>query len=160
MEKSLGKRGELYVVIQFALAFLVIFGPRTLNGHPSWAEGTISEISTIAGLIFLLFGGFLSVSGLFKLGHNLTPLPLPKENSTLVETGPYSLVRHPIYSGIIFCSFGWALLVHGYLTIIYSIIFFIFFDIKSRFEEKMLSKKFSDYQSYQKKVRKLIPFIY
>jgi protein-S-isoprenylcysteine O-methyltransferase Ste14 len=57
-------------------------------------------------------------------------------------------------------GFGWALLVHGWLTIGYAIIMLVFFDIKSRREEEWLMIKFSGYGEYQKRVRKLIPFVY
>ena len=96
----------------------------------------------------------------FRLGTNLTPLPYPKEKGTLVETGPYALVRHPIYSGAIFMGFGWALWVHGWLTLGYACLLLVFFDVKSRLEERWLSEKFTGYEAYQKRVRKLIPFIY
>jgi protein-S-isoprenylcysteine O-methyltransferase Ste14 len=48
----------------------------------------------------------------------------------------------------------------GWLTIGYAIILLVFFDIKSRREERWLSEKFSGYAAYQKRVRKLIPLLY
>lgn len=100
------------------------------------------------------------MAGMFRLGANLTPVPYPKDQTTLVETGPYQLVRHPIYSGAIFMAFGWALWVHGWLTLCYAIILLIFFDLKVRREEAWLTEKFSGYGAYQKRVHKLIPFVY
>jgi protein-S-isoprenylcysteine O-methyltransferase Ste14 len=97
---------------------------------------------------------------MFKLGPNLTPLPYPKDETTLLQTGPYRIVRHPIYSGAILMAFGWAFWVQGWLTIVYAMILLLFFDIKARREEQWLKEKLSGYSSYQKRVRKLIPFIY
>ncbi len=57
-------------------------------------------------------------------------------------------------------ALGWALLVHGWLTIGYAFALFLFFDVKSRQEEKWLRAKFSGYESYQRRVRKLIPYLY
>ena len=94
------------------------------------------------------------------MGSNLTAVPYPKEQGTLVETGPYRLVRYPMYFGGILIAFGWAFLVHGWLTIGFAIIMLVFFDFKSRREEKWLKAKFPGYGEYQKRVRKLIPFIY
>jgi len=102
----------------------------------------------------------LIVAGIFKLGGNLTAVPYPKEQSTLVEKGPYQLVRHPMYSGVIFAAFGWAFWVRGWFTVGYAIILFVFFDVKARREEQWLKEKFSGYVEYQKRVRKLIPFLY
>ena len=94
------------------------------------------------------------------MGKNLTPLPRPKENATLVVSGAYRLVRHPIYSGITFMAFGWGLWLHSWLTIGYALLLFAFFDIKSRREERWLEEKFPEYAVYRKRVRKLVPFVY
>ena len=107
-----------------------------------------------------LAGILLAATGAVKLGKNLTPLPRPKENATLVVTGAYGLVRHPIYSGITFIAFGWGLWLHSWLTICYALLLFAFFDIKSRREERWLEEKFTGYAAYKKRVRKLIPFVY
>jgi protein-S-isoprenylcysteine O-methyltransferase Ste14 len=154
-----GAKGEGYVIAQVALIVLVFFGPRTWDGLPPWVF-PYSLIGTVTGSVLVLVGGILFVAALFKLGVNLTPLPYPKDEATLVETGPYSLVRHPIYGGGVLMAIGWALLVHGWLTVGYALILFVFFDAKSRFEEKWLEERFANYPAYQKRVRKLIPFVY
>ena len=105
-------------------------------------------------------GFLLAMAGVLGLGSNLTAVPYPKDNATLVETGPFYIVRHPIYCGLILMAFGWGLWVHGWLTIGYAALLFIFFDIKSRREEQWLTEKYSGYGAYQKRVRKLIPFVY
>ncbi len=154
-----GTRGEWYVVAQAILAVLVIFGPRTYGEWTAWVH-PYAQISSIAGGILFLIGGFLFVAGMLKLGPNLTAVPFPKAQATLVETGPYGFVRHPMYSGAAMLALGWALWVQGWLTIGYAIILFLFFDVKSRREEQWLKEKFSGYESYRRRVRKLIPFIY
>ncbi len=154
-----GPRGEWYVIIQIMLFGVVIFGPRTLAGLPVWTY-PFTVIGSIIGGIFIITGGLLITTGIFKLGINLTAVPYPKEGAVLVETGPYRFVRHPLYAGAVLMAFGWALWAHGWLTIVYALILFIFFDIKSRREEIWLKEKFTGYANYQKRVYKLIPFIY
>jgi protein-S-isoprenylcysteine O-methyltransferase Ste14 len=155
-----GTRGEWYVVTQGFLFALVAFGPRTLPGLPTWAQ-PYAGIASAIGLALMLAGGALAVAGLIGLGQkNLTALPYPRDESTLVVTGPYRLVRNPIYSGLSFGAFGYALWVNSWLTLGYAALLFAFFDIKSRKEERWLAEKFSDYPAYQKRVRKLIPWVY
>jgi protein-S-isoprenylcysteine O-methyltransferase Ste14 len=154
-----GARGEWYVVAQAILAVLVVFGPRTREGWTAWVH-PYSEISVVAGVTLFTIGGLLFAAGGLKLGSNLTAVPFPKAEATLVETGPYGFVRHPMYSGAVLAALGWALCVHGGLTIGYVIALFLLFDIKSRREEKWLVEKFSGYESYRRRVRKLIPYIY
>jgi protein-S-isoprenylcysteine O-methyltransferase Ste14 len=154
-----GARGEWYVIIQVVLFGLVVFGPRMAIGWSAWTS-PYAELGSITGGVVLLMGGLLATAGILKLGTNLTAVPYPKEQATLVETGPYRLVRHPIYSGVIMAALGWALLVNGWLTIGYALILLAFFDIKSRREEQWLKAKFENYPAYQKRVHKLIPFLY
>jgi protein-S-isoprenylcysteine O-methyltransferase Ste14 len=154
-----GARGEWYVVIQLALFVLVLLGPANAPGWLPWTA-PFTWIGTLAGGALMLCGAALAFAGIFRLGANLTPLPYPKDDSTLVESGPYALVRHPIYSGLILGAFGWALWVHGWLTLDYALFLFVFFDLKSRREEGWLGEKFPGYAAYRQRVRKLLPWIY
>jgi protein-S-isoprenylcysteine O-methyltransferase Ste14 len=154
-----GKHGEWYVVAQIALVVLVFFGPHNFPAWPKWITPFI-WLGSIAGGLILSAGVLLLAVAIFRLGSNLTAVPYPKDQGTLIETGPYRYVRHPMYFGGILIAFGWACLVHGWLTAGYALIMLVFFDVKSRREEKWLKEKFSGYGEYQKRVRKLIPFIY
>jgi protein-S-isoprenylcysteine O-methyltransferase Ste14 len=87
-------------------------------------------------------------------------LPYPKDGADLVETGPFGLVRHPIYSGLLMAGFGWALFVQGWLTLVYAAVLFVVLDVKARREERWLVEKFPAYAVYQRRVRRLIPFVY
>lgn len=152
-------RGEWYVIIQFAWFAIIAFGPRTMPGVPLW-NSQWQTVCWVVGLVIGIIGAMLIFWGLLSLGQNLTALPHPKQDSILVESGAYRIVRHPIYSGIIIGSLGFAVLNRSTVMILYVVVLFLFFDIKSRREEKWLSQKFSNYANYQKRVRKLIPFLY
>lgn len=155
----MGKRGEGYVVIQFLLFALVAFGPESLPFLPNLPDASQRFLTPLGGLLGLL-GILLIGAGLINLGNNLTPYPHPKSDSNHVEHGAYKIVRHPIYSGLIFAAVGWSLWKGSLAMLIYSLILFLFFDIKSRKEESWLMDKFSTYTAYQQRVSKLIPFVY
>jgi protein-S-isoprenylcysteine O-methyltransferase Ste14 len=154
-----GKRGEWYVVIQTALFVLIIFGPRTFPALPPWPVA-LRWPALLLGAALILTGATLGVAGAFNLGRNLTPLPHPKDEATLVQTGAYRVVRHPIYGGIILMGYGWSLLAQSWAILAYATLIFIFLDLKSRREERWLREKFPGYLGYSKRVRKLIPFLY
>ena len=154
-----GARGEWLVVVQLALMALVFFGPRTLSGGQGWAF-PFPGVSRIVGGVLMIAGGTLLFTALFRLGRGLTPLPYPRENAALVETGPYALVRHPMYGGGFVLALGWALLVQGWLTLGYVVVLFVFLDFKSRREDGWLEERYPTYEEYQRRVRKLIPFVY
>ena len=154
-----GSRGEWYLVVQAGLFLLLAFGPRTCRGLPSWGP-TSTWIGTLAGGVLFVAGSLLAAAGAVSLGKNLTPLPQPKENGTLIVTGAYRLVRHPIYSGITFMAVGWGLWRTNWPSIGYGLLLFAFFDIKTRREERLLEGKFPEYAAYRRRVRKLLPFVY
>ena len=154
-----GEHGEWYVVAQMGLFLIIIFGPRPWLGWSGWPSPA-SKLALVVGSACLLSGSLLFISGILRLGANLTALPYPKSESTLIVTGPYQIVRHPMYSGAILAAFGWALLIHSWLAIVIALVLFILFDLKSRREEAWLKEKFPDYVAYQQRVRKLVPLIY
>jgi protein-S-isoprenylcysteine O-methyltransferase Ste14 len=167
-----GSRGEWYVAAQLVLFALVAFGPRRMPwaaAGRAGADGTVDsaswpapygQIASVAGAVLFIVGALLVLAGAAKLGMNLTPLPYPRAQATLRETGPFRLVRHPMYGGGILVALGWGLWVHGWLTLIYAAALFVLFDLKARREERWLSEKFSGYAAYQKRVKKLLPFVY
>ncbi len=103
-------RGEWYVVAQIALFALVAVGPLLPDVALDLPAGLRNALIG-AGLALLAGGGALALAGLLALDGNLSILPHPKAGAHLVERGPYALVRHPIYGGIILGAIGWALLL-------------------------------------------------
>ena len=154
-----GTRGEWYVVVQAVLFVLIAVGPRTVPGLPPWTPPW-TTIGTWLGLALMMPGAALSIGGVLKLGKNLTPLPYPKDDSELVEQGPYAIVRHPIYGGLILGAFGWGLYLHAWLTLAFAALLFILFDIKSRREERWLIERYPEYAEYCSRVKKLLPWVY
>jgi protein-S-isoprenylcysteine O-methyltransferase Ste14 len=154
-----GRRGEWYVVAQIALFALVLFGPRHWPGL-SPAGSVLAGVATAMGVLLVAGGATFVLVAILGLGRNLTPLPHPKDDGQLVEHGAYGLVRHPIYAGGVAVAFGFALIVHGILTAGYAVLLLLFFDVKSRREERWLRAKYPAYADYAKRVRKLIPFVY
>lgn len=155
-----GKRGEYLVLLQAILIIGFLLLP--VYRPSSWPINT--------PLLFYLRWGFLIglevaallfiIKGLQDLGDNLTPLPYPKDNGQLVRSGVYSLVRHPLYSSLVFAGLGWAIFQLSLSHLIATVILLIFLDIKARREETWLTQKYPEYTDYQQRVKKLIPGLY
>ena len=154
-----GTRGEWYVVVQVGLITLVLLGPRTGPGWPEWTPPWTALARGAAGVL-LVAGSLLCLGGALKLGANLTPLPYPTDRAALVETGAYRVVRHPMYCGVLALTLSWALWRRGWLTLAYAGLAFAFLNLKSRREERWLCARFPAYADYQRRVRRLIPFVY
>jgi protein-S-isoprenylcysteine O-methyltransferase Ste14 len=69
-------------------------------------------------------------------------------------------VRHPVYAGLVFASFGWALMWLSAAGAVASAVAFLFFDRKSAYEERLLRARFPEYGDYARRVKKLVPGIY
>ncbi|HEX3050979.1 MAG TPA: isoprenylcysteine carboxylmethyltransferase family protein [Aggregatilineaceae bacterium] len=152
-------RGEWYVIVQVFLFALIAAGPILAGDQPD-VSGFVRAVALVIGGLFGAVGLLLVLAGLWGLGDNLSPLPHPKDDATLVQTGVFGIVRHPIYSGLITGAVGWALLNVSLVTLVFALVLLVFFDIKSRREERYLAAKFPEYAAYQRRVRKLIPWVY
>ncbi len=108
----------------------------------------------------MALGLLIAVSAAIGLGRALTPLPKPNDTGKLVASGVYRWVRHPIYTGALLISVGWAFYTEGLVTLGSVLVLAIFFDIKSRREEQWLLEKYPEYATYRKNTYRLIPFIY
>ena len=83
-----------------------------------------------------------------------------KADPELVTTGPYSAVRHPIYSGIILAMIGTAVAVSVYWLVAVVLVGAYFIYSATR-EERYLADQFPDtYPKYKQSTKMLIPFIF
>ena len=101
----------------------------------------------------------LAVRGTLDLGSSLTPLPHPRDDASLIQTGIYARVRHPIYGGIVIASFGWGLLTASIPALVMAVVAWAFFTVKSTREEAWLVERYPDYPAYRARTRRLIPWI-
>jgi len=145
------------VVVQGILIGLILFGPQ---GSPLISSQPFITILQSCGIAIGLAACLIIVIAAINLGRNFTPLPHPKDDSVLIQTGLYQYVRHPIYFGVLLAALAWLLIFPGLYLLAYSICLFLLFDIKARREEVWLVERFSNYEDYQARVKKLIPSVY
>jgi len=79
----------------------------------------------------------------------------------VITTGPYAVVRHPMYSGYILWIFSMSIALGSLYGLIPGVFFTILLIVRIPFEEKLLHKELEGYTEYTKKVKKrLIPWIW
>ena len=84
-----------------------------------------------------------------------------KEHHRVVDTGPYGMVRHPIYTGIIVAGFATAVLRGTALGFLGATIMTVSWYIKARMEERFLREQLGaeNYDAYARRVPMLVPFL-
>ncbi len=109
----------------------------------------------------LVAGGLLlAVASARALGPGLTPFPRPAGGGELVETGPYRVVRHPVYSGGLLVAAGislalspWALAATAVLGVVWG--------LKASVEERLLAERYPVYAGYRERTRfRLVPYVF
>jgi protein-S-isoprenylcysteine O-methyltransferase Ste14 len=156
-----GLRGEYWVIAQGILLATFAFLPTVAK--PSFIDFDVSIWQYLQWILTAILGSnaiFFLGRSLLDLGQNLTPLPHPRNDSQLVQTGIYKIVRHPLYSGVISLALAYASWQMSWVHLLGSIGLLLFFDAKARKEEAWLTAKFPEYASYCLTVKKLIPGIY
>ena len=94
------------------------------------------------------------------LGRNWSGTVTLKENHELIVRGPYRLVRHPIYTGLLAMALATAI-QQGYTGgLVGFLLIAVSFWTKSTQEEEVMLKQFPDqYPAYQARVKRIIPLI-
>jgi protein-S-isoprenylcysteine O-methyltransferase Ste14 len=152
---DLGPRGEGWFLIQVAL-----FAAIALAGllGPAWSD--LARALTVVGAVLIGAGFVLAFRGILDLGGTVTPFPKPREGARLVDTGAYTMVRHPIYGGAILAAFGWGLASASPAALAGAAVLAVFFDLKSRREEAWLVAQLDGYADYRGRTRRLLPWLY
>ncbi len=117
-------------------------------------------VIALAGTAVTLVGLGFAIWARLHLGTNWSGQPMIKVDHKLVRTGPYKIVRNPIYTGILVAFAGTALVIGEFWAVITIFIILIVFFVKIRMEEKFLLEEFGEsYNQYKKDVKALIPYI-
>jgi len=147
-----GDRGEGWVAGQFVLLAAVVAGA-FLGGSWPWPV-------RLFGGVLLFLGALFAIAAARGLGPALTPLPRPSGKGELVVSGPYAIVRHPIYSGVAVAAAGFSVLVSSWWSLGASLLLVVFFHFKTVREERWLVEHYPGYPEYVKRVpRRLIPWL-
>jgi protein-S-isoprenylcysteine O-methyltransferase Ste14 len=108
---------------------------------------------TVAGCAFAVWARAL-------LGSNWSSSVTVKEHHELIRSGPYAIVRHPIYAGLLLGIFGTALALGEVRGVIALALAMVALFRKARAEEEFLVNQFGiTYICYCHKVKQLIPFV-
>lgn len=117
-----------------------------------------NQLTFFGGAAIMLAGLGFAIWARIYIGQNWSGYVALKENHQLIRSGPYKLVRHPIYTGILTGMAGTAIALAEVNGIVAFAVLFIVFVWKSRREEALMVQTFGDeYIQYRKEVPALVP---
>ena len=152
-------------------------------------QGTQKGVVAVMGLIFL--SGFILAGLDFRFGWSKVPLPAVivasvlflvgyalyaevmrenaylsrtikvEEGQTVISTGLYAVVRHPMYTASTVMFLALPLILGSWYALIPFALYPVIMVVRIRGEEKLLTAELSGYEEYKKKVKyRLIPFVW
>jgi len=114
----------------------------------------------IAGAVICVCGLVFTLWARYTLAGNWSSDVTFKQEHELIRRGPYQLVRHPIYTGLLVMFTGTGLHVGQLRCLIGLPLIALGFWIKLSQEERLLERHFPEaYPSYRREVKALIPFV-
>jgi protein-S-isoprenylcysteine O-methyltransferase Ste14 len=112
------------------------------------------------GLVLFALGLAFAIWARLHIGRNWGTPMSKKDDPELVTSGPYQLVRHPIYSGILLAGVGTAVAL-SWLWLIAMVLAGVYFVYSATVEERNLTEQFPDtYPMYRRSTKMLVPFIF
>ncbi len=113
----------------------------------------------VVGLILVAIGALANILGRLKLGRNWANQATVYEEQTLVTSGLYAFVRHPLYSSLIFMFVGASLAYSNVLALLLTFLIFVpAMRWRACLEEKMLCSRFPEYEDYKRRTGQLFPW--
>jgi protein-S-isoprenylcysteine O-methyltransferase Ste14 len=117
-----------------------------------------STLSLYSGFLTSLLGVSFAIWARVYLGGNWSGWPALKKGQTLTRTGPYAIVRHPIYAGMSLGVIGGAIYVGNVGGLLAMALILVFSHYRITVEEKFMKQKFGkEYIEYSKRVKAFVP---
>jgi protein-S-isoprenylcysteine O-methyltransferase Ste14 len=147
---------ELRIRAVIAVLVILFFRLGAFRGHglntDSWRAGI--------GLVLFALGLGFAIWARIHIGRNWGTPMTQKDEPELVTSGPYHLVRHPIYSGILVAGVGTAVAL-SWLWLTAVVLAGVYFLYSARVEERYLTERFpDDYPVYKRSTKLLVPFVF
>ena len=126
--------------------------------YMAWAAVPLAVWLRWTGVGLALIAGALLVWMFRTLGRNLTDTVVTRKQHTLVTTGPYRWVRHPMYASAALAIVGNSLVAANWYLFVVGCLALLLLVIRTRKEEQNLIAKFGDdYRNYMRRTGRFVP---
>ena len=139
---------RLLVVAQFLIA-----GSMVLLLDSPWHQPLTAALA-ISGIAM----GLWALFSMDRKTMNISPTLRSK--ARLIVKGPYRLLRHPMYAGLLMFGGAFAISVPSWFGFQLWVSLFVVVYVKSAYEEDMLRRRFPEYAEYATRVKRFIPYLF
>jgi protein-S-isoprenylcysteine O-methyltransferase Ste14 len=148
--RDLGFRAVIVVIV------VVLFRSGALRHHALNTDPPRAAL----GLVLFALGLAFAIWARVHIGRNWGTPMTQKDDPELVTSGPYRLVRHPIYSGILVAGIGTAVAL-SWLWLIAVLLVGSYFVYSATVEERYMTQQFPEsYPEYRRSTKMLVPFVF
>ena len=130
----------------------------------NWKAGALpyGRVFDVAGVVLFAAGLIFRWWAIVTLGRFFTVDVTIEKDHELVERGPFRLVRHPSYTGVLLAFVGWAFTLRNWGAILVVLVpIFVAFVRRMNVEEEALQRALGDkYAAYKGRTKRLVPFLY
>ncbi len=157
---SPGKRTDTRDLWIFVPAILlipfIVWLPPYLDRRDRWVID--GDAVRWLGLVLYTAGGLLRVWPMFVLGRRFSGLVAIQQGHRLVTGGPYRVIRHPSYLGLLVNHVGWSLVFRSVVGLLVLLPLTWLLVARIRSEEALLASEFgADYDAYRRRTWRLVP---
>ena len=159
--KAMKDRGTFYINFIAIAAGMTIAG--SISGNPAFFfSGGRTIIVFWIGTAVMLMGLGLRIWAIATLGSSFRTTVETHRGQKVISNGPYRLVRHPSYSGLLLTGCGYGIAIQNWLSLIFAIalpLAALLYRIHIE-ERVMVDSLGTEYTEYQQRTKKLIPWIW
>lgn len=162
-DRGTGRRGRSFSFFRIVVALALTYYFPTVVTRIFGRSLMLPEYAAIrdAGLLLTVAGVAFAIWARSHLGRNWSSHPALKEDHELVTTGPYSFIRHPIYTGMLTASTGSLFATDQAFWFYFCLLMGITFVYRIHVEERIMMRTFpEDYPTYRSRTYALVPFIW
>jgi protein-S-isoprenylcysteine O-methyltransferase Ste14 len=138
--------------------YFLMFSQVPLPGAPNQHFIAPREMLQIAGVALTYLGLLLTIWSRARLGRYWSGVVALKHNHRLIQSGPYRVVRHPLYSGILLAAVGMSLCVTTWSSLLAIVFLTTCFERRAHQEDALLAAEFGlEFEAYRQRTGRLAP---
>lgn len=152
------KWDKILLLVFWLSAFFVVY----FAAGKTVPLGKEIEFDFIAGMVIYLVSAVITVKAMLENTFLESTARLqPERNQTVIQSGPYSVVRHPTYSAVLLWCVAVRCIFPSAEVLILALAISVVISIRTELEDEMLKKGLPGYKEYSEKVKyRLIPFVW